>query len=456
MFYDERIESVKGQIAKKSIMICFFISLAFLIVSFAGIMTDTYSGIIGHVIFEAAIFLCTLIAMIVGKKRAGKKLEDERAVMEDNAFYNKAALTIIKIVSVVFSVVFTVFSAIVSVGSEYNFFDQTFEDELLVFVFPIAFFVIYNFRKNDIYVNYAFIDSDDYYKQVWKNIRKILFNILILFVISLLSIGVLVIDGEELSDIFLLALRIACFYFGTAITISPLYLLVSFLERKSYESEYTISMSSLIALFIAVGGTTLITLFEYVSYTLYLIQKNHYLYLTLGFISLPLGILCSLPFYIFLSYFAFEYLKLRKNKLISISCVLFLISIFVLQPINKITLGVFWLLNTNSTMESIETYNNIASFVLMIVSLAQIAGRLLIVFALIKDKLISKAHRVPFIVLACVDFLFRYLPMQPSNSSAYFFQSLLEMILYNSVLWYLAILVFLVKIRIRREETLVG
>ena len=106
MFYDERIENVKGKISRNSIFISFVVSLVLGGIHFVNIIRNAPDNkYLWFVSLEIAICIETLAVLMIGAIKNRLLPKDERTESELNQFYNKAAKYLITSVLVVFACV---------------------------------------------------------------------------------------------------------------------------------------------------------------------------------------------------------------------------------------------------------------------------------------------------------------------------------------------------------------
>ena len=265
MFYDERIENVKGRISRNAIIMSVIISLILGAIRLANILKNTDEiKYLCFVILEAVIFLCGLICLLIGFIRSKIHIKDERTAFEESRFYNKASLILIKITTIVFAFFLPIISHI---GLPNIYADSGFGNIFSVLFFSIGTYFIYKFKSNDIYFNYSLMEDKHYYKSIFKNIGNFALYILCLLGVSAISFVFFVVN-KELNQTILIKhiLQIVVLYTGVMIGFSLLYLLYSFLEKMSYNSIRWLSKSTIISL--------VITVFIYAVYTLIIVLAN--------------------------------------------------------------------------------------------------------------------------------------------------------------------------------------
>ena len=398
MFYDERIEKARGNIARNSIVISVIISALIGAIRLTNVLKNSDDNkYLFLVVLEAVIVSVGLITLFIGFIRSKLSLKDERVVAEQASFYNKASMLLIKSVAFAFAILLPV---VLYIGYPHNFADTRFDSILYVLFFIVGIYVIYSFRRNDIYFNYSFMEEEHYYKCVFRNIKKLALYMLLLFAISVILLILIVafraIEQAALLNCFI---QIIAVYVFTLIELSLLYLLYSFLEKTSYNSNCPISKSAVISMGIAI--------FIYAVYTFITLFANSASDTQVGAIQLITSVsylktYIDLAILIFLTYFSYEYQKQTHNRLLSAACVTILLSEAVAMLLGMITGCV-----TNLLLPGIikdDTYfiiNTIAAVKTVIGDIscfADIVGFSLIIIALIKDKAIKKAN---FAVIIC-------------------------------------------------------
>ena len=447
MFYDERIENVKGKISHSAILISFVISLVLGIIHLANIIRNSHSNKhFWFVSLEIAICVSTLIVLAIGFILSKLNEKDERADLIKNAFYNKASSILIKLTLGVFAFVMPI---ALYIGRSYNFADQGFGGIIHVLLFIAGVYVVFSFRKNDIYFNYSIMDSDHYYKNVFRNIGKLALYALAFLGIAIISfLGLLIVKSLSSTIILKIILEILVYFFVSFIELSLLYLLYSFLEKCSYDCENSISKSTIISL--------LITIFIYAVYTACVIFID----------SLPISqtsatqlvsLLSNFDIYIkfalliFLTYFGYEYQRLHKNKLLNAGCTTILLSEALSIFIGQILSSLIFVFMPEIISQDAYIINQLFSFVNVFIgdalALANIVGFVLIIFALVNDKLINKSHRFAVGAFAILGGVELFLRTQIAALSVSIYHFVAEII----VLCYIAILLVCVSKKTKRN-----
>lgn len=406
MFYDERIEQAKGRIARNAVILSVVISGALGAIRLINILKNTdQSKYLCLVVLEAVIFFGGLLCLLIGFTRGKRHPQDERTIFEKNCFYNKATSVLIKTVTIFFAFFLPI---VLHIGLPKNYADGAFDCILLVLFFVVGIYVIYGFRRNDIYFNYSIMEDERYYKSVFKNIGKLVVYISCLFAVSAISFTLFVAAKELDQVVFIIhSLQIVRSYTIVLLELSLLYLLYSFLEKTSYDSTRRLSKSTVISL----GITVLL----YAAYTLTavladsLAASQAQAMRTVSAAS-SLSVYIDLALLIFLTYFSYEYLKVKRNKLLSAACLTILLS-----KTPAFLMGQAWNGITSLFLREMTAYDAYAikyslsggkTILQDLSGISNMIGFSLMIIALIKDKAIRKTNLaaiIGFVVLGGIE-----------------------------------------------------
>lgn len=395
MFYDERIELAKGKICRNSIIISLVLSLMIGILRL-GLVTSRFTSAtyVYLIAIEVIIALCSAITLIIGAIRSRHREKDERFIAEQSCFYIKAAYICLNIVIICEAVIIPVKLHLYQRfgGSVRLLVYDTF---LFLLFFVICNYIIYSFKKNDIYLNYHLMEDDHYYTGVWKNIGKL--SVRALYCLGISMTADLMLDlftGTVTFNIIEAYIIFFFIYVSFTATLAVLYLLYSFLEKSSYNSERLVSKATVISL--------LITIFIYALYACFIVYismlpiSQSEIYMEVSQMSTICSNILIFTILMFLTYFGYEYQKKKPNRLLSaalltiiLSFVLSEISSYVYSHIQYMLLDT--LLNSNS-YELIQTMANILNCKSDLVCITNSVGFILTVIALIKDRSIGKGH----------------------------------------------------------------
>ena len=446
MFYDERIEHAKGRIAKKAILIAFIVTFVLAQIHCANLLRNASNvRYYWFALPDVMIYFSTIITLIIGLFRHIITSKDERTEAEQGSFYRRAASILIKISLGAFAFDIPI---VLYLGKPLTFADRGPSGIIYTLLFIIGIYVVYSFKKNDIYFNYSIMDSDHYYKGVFKNIGKLSLYALAFLGISAISfMGIIAIKTPDSARVLKILLDTLAYYVGAFIEVALLYLLYSFLEKCSYNSENSVSKSTIISL--------VITIFIYAVYTAGVIFVDSTWVSQATAVQL-VSIISTLDTYIkfalliFLTYFGYEYQRVRKNKLLSAACVTILLSEVLSIFISQISGSLIFVLMPEIMSQNAYIINQLLSTINVSIedasSLANIVGFVLIIFALVKDKLIHRGHRFTVGAFAVLSGVELFLRTQATILQVNIYHFLVEII----VLCYFAVLVACVAKRTKK------
>ncbi len=401
MFYDERIEGAKGRIAKNSIAMSVVIAIVFAALRVVNVLKNGYdTKHLWLVSIEFAVILAGVVCLCIGELKRIRTASDERITYEQAKFYNKAFPILIYIVLGIYSALLPM--SLFNEAWVSKVPDIAFDSLPTILLFSVGIYVICSFRKSDIYFNYSLMDSDNYYKGVWKNIGKIATA---LGAMLLTSMCILVIritlkqpTGSQILDLFVSLLLT---YIFLIIKISALYLIYSALEKASYERKRFISKASIISLFVTIALQAVWSAFVIFVVVLPLSQANA-VQTVLTASSMSIYILLALL--IFLTYFGYEYQKSKPSKMVDISCKVILLSQVIKSLFENITNCITFIflpdIMQNEAYIINDTLSSIGFALNAVFGIALIVGVAMLILALIKEKTIAKANIAAIIILA--------------------------------------------------------
>jgi len=293
------------------------------------------------------------------------------------------------------------------------------------------------------------MDSDRYYKGVFKNIGKLGLATLALLGISAVSfVGIVAIKSPSTARVVKILLDTLAHYIGAFLEIALLYLLYSFLERCSYNSERALSKSTVLSLCIAI--------FIYAAYA----GSAIFVYataITQAQAALLTSVLSTLDTYIkfalliFLTYFGYEYQRTRKNRLLSAACITILLSETLAVLAAQIADGLLFVFIPELMSQDGYVINQILATINVSIedssSMANIVGFVLIIFALIKDGLLPKAHRLAILGFAALGGIELFLRTQIHVLSVNIYHFMAEIV----ILCYFAVLVAYVAHKTKKD-----
>lgn len=247
MFNDERITIESGKIFKKANIITIIISMIFLIARMCVYIVHKDNISFGIFSTELCAIITATVILLYGEFAFRSEVKDERAITDKYRFYSKHGKTLLIWILVGYAI------------SMIDSFRRSLSDvppNHIIFVFQTlgVVYFYYVFKKNQININYTFIENDKktYYKHVWKLIGYLSLIIIAVYM-SCGMISLLIYQSWE----YLLAFMFAAI--TSILGLGLQYLLLSFLEKKDYDNDKNkVSISFLISGLI-VAGTYLIT-----------------------------------------------------------------------------------------------------------------------------------------------------------------------------------------------------
>ena len=316
-FFDERIEQTKGKICRNAILLSTLLSLSAGGLRIANILRNAAPLYLWRASLELLIgaggMVCLLVALIAYLRRP----KDERADTEMGQLYNRMATLLLKISLCGYAVLIPVVQYL---GTPMNFADSAFDSILFLLFFVIGTYVIFAFRKHDIYFNYSLMEEQHYARAVLKNMGKLLLFLAILTCLSDTSAFlVMLFANARPGFLWSYTLQLLIQFFVWGFVLSLLYALLSFLERVSYQSGRLLSPATLITLGITVLiyslYATLVVLVDRSGLTQ---SQAAILVSYANFLKYPI----RLSLLLFLSYFGYEYQKHTPNRLLNGACTL--------------------------------------------------------------------------------------------------------------------------------------
>ena len=451
MFYDERIENAKGRIAKRAMLIAFAVTFVLAEIHCVNLLRNATNVRYYWLAFpDAVICFSLMITLIIGLIRHSIiTSKDERTELGQVGFYSKAASVLMKISLGAFALDIPI---VLYLGKPLNFADDGPSGIIYSLLFIVGIYVVYSFRRNDIYFNYSIMEDERYYRGVFRNIGKYGLWTLVFFAISFVSFtGIIAFKTPETARVLRVLLEMTIYYLLSFAEFALLYLLWSFLEKSSYRNEISISRSTVISL--------VLTIFLYAVYAAGVIavdalpisQSDRLLIVSLlG----PMKPYIRFALLIFVTYFGYEYQRSQKNKLISAACVIVLLNetliLFLSQTVDRLIFVFMPELMSqeayviNHILSTLTTFFDDASCA------ANIVGFVLMIFALTGDRMISNVHRLAisgFVILGGIELFLR---TQEDFLTVKIYHFVAEI----AVLCYFAVLVACVAVKVKKKSIL--
>lgn len=251
MFFDERIELERGKISRNSILISTTFALLCGMLRWINIavnMDHTHyypkSYYFLTVSTEICIVLSGLICLASGLVYGIHKARDERFVAQQAAFFNKAGRVHLYASLAAFSL-FLPFSLFLA--TTVNFASVSTDSVALNLCFLLLGYLLYAFKKREIYFNYSIIEAPRYSLAVLKNIGKMGLGALCCLGISLFGtiIGNLLLHSSRTLAVMITCLFEWCVIF---LMLTLIYAIFSALEKTSYHKRRVLSGATLATL----------------------------------------------------------------------------------------------------------------------------------------------------------------------------------------------------------------
>lgn len=433
MFYDERIEREKGRISACAIILAVVLSAMLGAVRLANILRNAGGGkYLVFVLPEGTVFLSGLVCLAIGFFLGRNKIKDERTASLRSRYYGKAAPVLIGIAAAVFALFYPVS---LWTGRPNGYVDNGFGHVFFVLFFLVGMYVVYAFRKKDVYFNYSLMESGRYYRGVFANIGKLAIRFLLLFALSVCSLFLCFAAKKE-DEAFLLGVlvRVAAVYACILLGLSLLYLLCSFLEKTSYDSRRNISPATLISAGVTVAiycvYTAAVAVVQAFSKTqVQAVQSVSFVSFLMPYVNFAAMM--------FLTYFDYEYRKRKRNSLFSSACLIFILgkvfSFLAGQLISEFT---FLILPEIVGSSETAAYVSLAVFYVKyavsgLSDLAVFAGTSLLIVALVRDGRIGKSHLAAIAVFVLFFAIDAFLRVQAGIVPATLFRAFAEIVEYS-------------------------
>ena len=163
MFNDERITIESGKIFKKANILAMIIAIFFLVTRSIIYIVQGHSMSFGTFATEICTILCALIILIYGEVTYRTKEVDERSITNKWEYYSKKGKILLIWILLGYSI---------SMIDSFKRAPGDFQPNYILFIFQAigAIYFYYQFKKNQININYTFINNNKktYYLHVLK------------------------------------------------------------------------------------------------------------------------------------------------------------------------------------------------------------------------------------------------------------------------------------------------
>ena len=423
MFYDERIELEKGRVCRNCLAIAtvgaFFLGASQLINTLMCIEKPQLHHY-ANVFLPALIAFGGLAILIYGFiKTRGKP--DERTSAEASAYWGKSGLMLLRAVMVLWAILlpYTMLNPMPTI----NFARIPFDNVLTVLFDFIFVYCVYSFKKRDIYFNYSILESESYYKGVFKNLGRLALWAAALFAESVFSYMIFhtfeytKYPIKQMSEVFSAILALFIIIFLAYVMLAVLYLALSALEKSSYDNEKKLLSRSTVAAII-VSGALAVFMSRLATLVIDVVLSALSLLPVYNYISHWSDTTFEVMLALAVTYFSYEYTRAKNAKSIAKLCSALIIArlvyetvFFVFSRICSIILVNKYVLTQSPGMPEFQFFMadtlSLLSDVHLLLSLTLTS---LIIFTLVRDGVIPKINRaapVFFAVYSGTELYFR-------------------------------------------------
>jgi hypothetical protein len=423
MFYDERIELEKGKVCSNCLIIAtvgaFFIGASQLINTLMCIAKPQLHHY-ANVLLPSLIAFGGLAILIYGFIKTSVK-PDERTKAEASAYWGKAGLMLLRAIMVLWAILlpYTMLNPMPTI----NFAAIPFDNVLTVLFDFIFIYCVYSFKKRDIYFNYSILESESYYKGVFKNLGKLavwaaaLFAESVFFYIVFYTFENLKYPPKYMRDISSPLLALFLIIFSAYAMLAVLYLALSALEKSSYDNEKKLLSRSTVAAII-VSGVMMLFMSRLATLVIDIALSAPSLLPVYNYITHSANTTFEIMLALAVTYFSYEYTRAKNTKSIGKLCGAIIISnlvysssAFVFSRICNIILINKYVLTQSPGIAEFQFFMGDTILLLsnahLLLSLTLIS---LIIFTLVRDGVIPKMHHaapVLFAIYFCTEIYFR-------------------------------------------------
>ncbi len=413
MFYDERIELEKGKVCRNCLIIAivgaFFIGGSQLINTLMCIAEPQFHHY-ANAFLPALIAFGGLAILIYGFiKTSGK--HDERTKAEASAYWGKSGLMLLRTVMILWAILlpYTMLHPMPTI----NFASIPFDNVLTVLFDFIFIYCVYSFKKRDIYFNYSILESESYYKGVFKNLGKLTLWAAALFGESVFSYIIFhTFDNiknplNQVQGIFSEILALFLIVLLAYIMLAVLYLALSALEKSSYDNEKKLLSRSTVAAII-VSGVMMLFMSRLATLVIDIALSAPKLLPVYNYISHSADTTFEVMLALAITYFSYEYTRAKKNAGVGKLCGAIIISnlvytsaVFVFSRICSLIVFNRYVLTQSSGIAEFQFFVGDTISLLgdahLLLSLTFIS---LIIFTLVSDGVIPKINRAAPVLFA--------------------------------------------------------
>lgn len=436
MFYDERIEAVKGKLCHNSLLIAMIFSLLYGAIRITNYIVNTNRVLFSTVILEILIAGGSAILLSVGFILRKCSFSDERTLKIRLRYYQSASKWLIGITLITYALVLPYNELL---RSPFNLSDADFSSVLTVLSLLIGTYAVYTFRREDICFNYSLMESNNYPVGVLKNIGKLTLLIAGMLSLSIVSLTLSRPIQASQTDV---AKTLFIKYTAMLLSLAVIYLVYSFLERESYHRRGFFSASVLITLILTILLRAVLTA---ITYYIMKLSVSSAVAISLITLQASLGTVTQYTLLIFLTYFHYEYRQQSENRLLRIAVNTVLLTVALSTAIGQLLGGITnlfvpILINADQSHLISRMIGSVNMTLVITKSALQGVAIVLGLIALCHDKKLHRAHFVSLGILVLLAAVGIFLSTQTDASAMHLYENAIEL----SLLVYFAVLIFLI------------
>lgn len=369
------MENIKEKIYRNAFIITAVTSFLFGALRIAAILKNSVlSNFLLFASFEGLIFVLSVLCLVIGSL-TGKN------------FFEKSFYAVAKTALFYFALTLPV-----------NLIIQGYirpHESLIAILFAVGIYLAYSFIHHGICFNASFLENENYFKCVFKNIGKSGIYFLLCLLLSL-CVAIVI----KFWWINLISYIIYVYAVGY-ILMSLVYLFCSVLEKERHDKYIGLSKCT----YLVFIGIIVIRVVEAVS--LFIVQNaamsdplKTQLTDVLNVIT-DIDTFITFAFIIYLVYFVYEYQKINANNLIKNGCLILALTETVCKILNVMMGNILSIFMSEITHKNgrLGLIIDISNYINILAGIITVIGLYLMINALIKDRMISRANVISVIIL---------------------------------------------------------
>ena len=369
------MENIKEKIYRNAFIITAVTSFLFGALRIAAILKNSVlSNFLLFASFEGFIFVLSVLCLVIGSLTGEK-------------FFEKSFYSVIKTSLLYFALTVPI-----------NLITQRYiqpHENLTAILFAVGIYLAYSFIHHGICFNASFLENENYFKCVFKNIGK---SGIYFLLCLLLSLCVAIVT--EALGVNIISYIIYIYAVGY-ILMSLVYLFCSVLEKERHDKYIGLSKCTYLVFIsvIVIRAVQSVSLFivEYVSI---IDPLKAQLVKALNVIN-GIDTFIIFAFIIYLVYFVYEYQKINANNLIKNGCLILALTETVCKILNVMMADILSIVMSEITYQKgrLGLIIDISNYIYTLAGIITVIGLYLMINALIKDRMISRANVISVIIL---------------------------------------------------------